>query len=203
MNCPHCQNIIPEASSFCLHCGKRMSSANNDGNSNRRMLIRFTILLVGVIIVVIIARSRFGYVSTPPTTGQTATFASNPPVPQWQHKADPLNDTMAVEPGAFKWYELNVPEEVRNWRIHGKFRAQGGSGNDIAAYVLDEESFENWKNNHRYLQYYDSGKVTVGSFDLRLNPGKYFLIFSNRMSTFSNKVVTINSTIEYDELKKE
>ena len=83
-----------------------------------------------------------------------------------------MKDTLVVEPNTFKLYELNVPEQVRNWRILGKFLAEGGSGNDIEAYMFDAEGIANWKNCHNYRQYYESGKVTVGSFDLYLNPRK-------------------------------
>ena len=112
-----------------------------------------------------------------------------------------MKDTLVVEPNTFKLYELNVPEQVRNWRIWGKFLAEGGSGNDIEAYVFDAEGIANWKNYHGYRRYYESGKVTAGSFDLPLNPGKYFLVFSNRMSIRSNKVARLETTTEFDESK--
>jgi hypothetical protein len=75
-------------------------------------------------------------------------------------------------------------------RVSAKFRAQGGSGNDIEVYILDEDGFENWSNGHQTSTYYNSGKVTVGRFNINLAPGKYFLVMNNKFSMVSNKVVT-------------
>jgi hypothetical protein len=94
--------------------------------------------------------------------------------------------TYVVEPGAYSWLEWNFDEVTR---VAAKFRARGGSGNDIEVFILDEDGFENWRNGHRAPTYYNSGRVTVGRFDVRLRPGKYFLVMSNTFSAVSNKVV--------------
>lgn len=91
-----------------------------------------------------------------------------------------------VEPGRYSWLEWNFDEVTR---VAAKFRARGGSGNDIEVFIVDEDGFENWRNGHQVPTYYNSGRVTVGRFDVRLRPGKYFLVMSNTFSTFSNKVV--------------
>ncbi|MGH9760477.1 MAG: hypothetical protein ACREDR_41475, partial [Blastocatellia bacterium] len=46
-------------------------------------------------------------------------------------------------------------------RLIGTFQAQGGSGNDIHLVITDEMGVQNITNNHQYLQWYDSGKVTT------------------------------------------
>ena len=96
--------------------------------------------------------------------------------------------TYVVEPGAYNYLEWNFNETTR---VAAKFRARGGSGNDIEIYILDEEGFENWRNGHRVQTYYNSGRVTVGHFDVRLARGKYFLVMNNKFSVVSNKVVTM------------
>jgi len=94
--------------------------------------------------------------------------------------------TYVVEPGHYTWLEWNFDEVTR---VAAKFRARGGSGNDIEVFILDEDGFENWRNGHRAPTFYISGRVTVGRFDVRLRPGKYFLVMSNTFSAVSNKVV--------------
>jgi len=96
--------------------------------------------------------------------------------------------TYVVEPSAYNWLEWNFNETTR---VSAKFRARGGSGNDIEVFILDEEGFENWRNGHRAQTYYNSGRVTVGHFNVRLAAGKYFLVMNNKFSLVSNKVVTI------------
>jgi hypothetical protein len=94
--------------------------------------------------------------------------------------------TYVVEPGHYTWLEWNFNEVTR---VAARFRARGGSGNDIEVFIFDEDGFENWRNGHRAPTYYNSGRVTVGRFDVRLRPGKYFLVMNNKFSAVSNKVV--------------
>lgn len=94
--------------------------------------------------------------------------------------------TYVVEPGAYMYVEWNFTEATT---VSAKFRARGGSGNDIEVFILDEEGYENWRNGHTAPTFYNSGRVTVGHFNLRLKPGKYFLVMNNRFSAVSNKVV--------------
>ena len=95
--------------------------------------------------------------------------------------------TYVVDPGAYMYIEWNFGEATT---VSAKFRARGGSGNDIEVFIVDEEGFENWRNGHNAPTYYNSGRVTVGHFNVRLKSGKYFLVMNNRFSTVSNKVVT-------------
>jgi hypothetical protein len=93
-----------------------------------------------------------------------------------------------VDAGGYSWLEWNFDELTR---VAAKFRARGGSGNDIEVFILDEDGFENWRNGHRVGTYYNSGRITVGRFDLNLRPGKYFLVMNNKFSAVSNKVVNL------------
>jgi hypothetical protein len=95
--------------------------------------------------------------------------------------------TYVVDPGAYMYVEWNFGEATT---VSAKFRARGGSGNDIEVFIVDEEGFENWRNGHNAPTFYNSGRVTVGHFNLRLKPGKYFRVMNNRFSAVSNKVVT-------------
>lgn len=93
-----------------------------------------------------------------------------------------------IDAGGYSWLTYNFDEVTR---IAGRFRARGGSGNDVEVFILDEDGFENWRNGHRAGTYYNSGRATVGRFDVTLRPGNYYLVMNNRFSSVSNKIVNL------------
>jgi hypothetical protein len=95
---------------------------------------------------------------------------------------------LTVQAGGYSWYNYNFTNQAR---LYGKFRAQGGSKNDIQMLIMDTDEFENWKNGNQYRRYYDSGSVTVATFDVSLPKGSYVMVFSNRSAILSPKAVTI------------
>ncbi len=103
-------------------------------------------------------------------------------------------ETFTVAPGSYKYFRFNASENGA--KVSGKFRAEGGSGNDIEVFLLDEDGFENYRNGHDTKTYYNSGRVTVGRINVRLGEGEYYLVFNNGFSSFSNKVVTSDIFIE-------
>ena len=61
---------------------------------------------------------------------------------------------------------------------------------------------ENYKNRHHFNIWYESGKTTIGKFDVRLAPGNYYLLISNTFSVFANKVVNLEMEISFEYLKQ-
>lgn len=98
-----------------------------------------------------------------------------------------VSQTLTVAPGKYAYFPFYVRTAGTN--VTGRFRAQGGSGNDIETFIVDEDGFVNYSNGHRVGTLYNSGRKTVGSINISLNPGRYYLIFNNSFSSFSNKVV--------------
>lgn len=103
-----------------------------------------------------------------------------------------VNSSFTVAPGQFKYFPFNVATFSN---INGRFRAQGGSGNDIEVIVLDSDALENFRNGHRVGTFYNSGKMTVGTININLNPGSYYLVFNNVYSMLTNKAVEANVSI--------
>lgn len=95
---------------------------------------------------------------------------------------------VTVKAGGYTWFDLNYAEMTE---LKGRFRAQGGSKNDIEVYVMDDDNFENWKNGNQSRSYYFSGRVTVANFNVRLPKGSYHLVFNNNWSIVTPKAVTI------------
>jgi hypothetical protein len=103
-----------------------------------------------------------------------------------------VDQTFPVGAHQYNYYKfsLTVPG-----RVTGHFSASGGA-NDIDVWVVDEDGFANFTNNHQVRTFYQSGYVTAGTIDLRLNSGTYYVIFSNSKALLTNKVVTANVQVE-------
>jgi hypothetical protein len=62
-----------------------------------------------------------------------------------------VNTAFTVKAGDAKYWNFRVGSDGAN--VVGRFRAEGGSGNDIKCLILDADSFENWRNGHRVRTY--------------------------------------------------
>jgi hypothetical protein len=101
-----------------------------------------------------------------------------------------VNTAFTVKAGDAKYWNFHVGSYGAN--VVGRFRAEGGSGNDIKCLILDADSFENWRNGHRVRTYYNSEKITVANINVNLPQGEYVLVFDNTYSVLTNKAVTAN-----------
>ena len=101
-----------------------------------------------------------------------------------------VNTAFTFKAGDAKYWNFQVGSAGTN--VVGRFRAEGGSGNDIKCLILDADSFENWRNGHRVKTYYNSEKITVANVNVNLPPGEYVLVFDNTYSILTNKAVTAN-----------
>lgn len=101
-----------------------------------------------------------------------------------------VNTAFTVKAGDAKYWNFRVRSSGVN--VVGRFRAEGGSGNDIKCLILNADSFENWRNGHTVRTYYNSEKITVANINVKLPEGDYVLVFDNTFSSLSNKAVTAN-----------
>jgi hypothetical protein len=106
-----------------------------------------------------------------------------------------VNTAFTVKAGDAKYWTFRVGSEGAN--VVGRFRAEGGSGNDIRCLILDGDSFENWRNGHKVRTYYNSDKITVANINVRLGEGEYVLVFDNTFSAISPKAVTANVELRW------
>jgi hypothetical protein len=124
---------------------------------------------------------RYEAPAPPPTSFEPAAQSGSPLV----------QDTFAVPPGTAKWWRFTVPAGMSG-HVTGEYNARGGSGNDIVAAITDE----NGANGHAGQFWYQTDKVTTDRLDVRLGPGTYYMVFSNRFSAFSSKSVSANIYLE-------
>jgi hypothetical protein len=109
---------------------------------------------------------------------------------------------VVVRHGSSVNYRITITPEMREPVVTGTFTASGGQGNDIAAAIADESGYTNWINGHQAQVFWSTqGKETTGSFEVRLKPGTYYLVFSNRFSAFTDKYVLLNATLNYQRLQ--
>lgn len=101
--------------------------------------------------------------------------------------------TLIVNAGNMTWQPIFL---YKDSFLSGEFTAQGGSGNDIQCFIVNESGLTNLRNGHAARNFYHSGVVTVDNFGVYLSEGQYYILFSNKMSLFSNKVVTLNYSIK-------
>jgi hypothetical protein len=127
---------------------------------------------------------------------------SAPPVlpllPQ-PHYVPVTNGALTVNANSLAWYTFVVPPNASTVAINGHFTATGGMGNDIIAYITDEDGLANLKNGHEAHVYYNSQKVTQSAIAVGLPnaPGNYYLVFDNRFSLITPKAVQVNATLSY------
>ena len=83
-------------------------------------------------------------------------------------------------------------------KLEGQFRATGGMRNSIEVWVMDDDEFVNWSNNHPVKALYNSQKVTQGTIEVYLrHPGKYHIVFNNMFSLMTPKAVEASLVLKY------
>lgn len=215
MYCQKCGKEIPDTSTFCLHCGSQvMATQNEPQSSSEARITKFPIsglVFIALIFAGIIAaanmyqRSRANEISSkgfqPSQTQIAVPFVKA--TPYWEKGSiNSPTKVLAVEPGSYLVQKFSVDEKWRDARIKGRFKAQGGNGNDVMVWITDEDGLENFNNRHNFRIWYESGKTTVGTFDVQLSPGNYYLLISNRFSVFANKLVNLDMEISFEYLKQ-
>lgn len=95
-----------------------------------------------------------------------------------------------VKANGYVQYRITITPDMVEPTVTGNFNAAGGTGNDITAVIADEMNYTNWINGHRARVFWGTeGKQTTGAFEVRLQPGTYYLVFSNKFSAFTDKQV--------------
>ena len=121
---------------------------------------------------------------TPPTiivTPQPALEISTPP----PARETVVDSTFPVRARSYQYYSFDV---AGSGHLTGTFNATGGR-DDIDVWVIDANQMANFGNGHNTHFYYRSDYVSYGQINLRLRPGSYYIIFSNRQALLTNKIV--------------
>jgi hypothetical protein len=166
-------------------------------NSRTWALAALVALFLGFVLIRFIASRNPS--NADPNEAFLRSMAKNPPVKLPQtHLVSIVNSAATVNAASYAWYTFVVPNGANTISVNGHFAATGGSGNDIECYVLDEDSFANFKNGHPTTTFFNSGKVTQAKIGAVLaTPGTYYIMLDNRFSLITPKAVQINATLSY------
>ncbi len=154
------------------------------------------ILIVGVILLAYdLSQPKAESEGGTPVAITSSPFAKTRYVPATKKIA---TGPVIVKAQGYVQYQFVITPEMVEPTVTGSFTASGGSGNDIAAVIADEMNYTNWINGHQSSAFWSTqGKETTGSFELRLKPGVYYLAFSNRFSSFTDKEVVVEADLNY------
>jgi hypothetical protein len=134
-------------------------------------------------------------------TGQAEGESVPQPEPPHACTTSIANGTITVNSIRYDSFLVRITPSMSSARLAGNFMASGGKSNDIVVLVVDEKTFRDWSNLYgvpakRFL--YNSGKVTMGSFDVSLpTAGDYYLVCSNVFSSSADKHVMIRADLSY------
>lgn len=128
--------------------------------------------------------------STPAPVPTQSKFAATPQPSLEQSTPLPVRETIVdstfpVRARSYETYSFNV---TGAGHLMGNFSATGGR-DDIDVWVIDANEMPNFANSHRTYFYYHSDYVSYGEINLRLKPGSYYIVFSNRTALLTNKIV--------------
>jgi hypothetical protein len=110
-----------------------------------------------------------------------------------------VRSSVTVKAGILREIPFTVDADMGNPRLEGQFYASGGSGNDIIVGVMNQIDYTNWSNGHAAGSVYFSGQVTAGKLSNSLpETGLYFLVLSNKFSSYSDKEVYSNIQLKFE-----
>jgi hypothetical protein len=120
----------------------------------------------------------------------------------WKQDENILATPFTVGPHTFRYYKFSVPPGSTNMRVVGQFGAvaengehslgaESNSDNNVEVYILSEAAFTTWQHGNATTSLYDSGLTPTGTVqaDLPGDAGTYYLVFSNKPSPKTAKVV--------------
>ncbi len=117
--------------------------------------------------------------------------SSTPIPPPIQSSGTPVaNGVYKVPPGEYQY----IPFVTScTGTLSGSFAAQAALGNNIIVYLMNQNGFNQYRVGQSASTYYNSGKVSSGSFNVSLGTGTYYVILSNTYSSFSTKTVSLQA----------
>ena len=208
MFCSKCGIETSDDSQFCRKCGQGLAvsvtstgtgaavaPARIAGAKPKSKLLRTPYAVAGILLI------GFLYYTSNANRNSSGNHAANPieRLTKQQHTTTVKNPALLINALNFSYFKLDVPSGATSVLLHGNFTASGGVGNDVEVFVLPENDFVNWLNRHAAKTFYNSGKVTVGTFDVNLpsDAGTYYLVFNNKFSLLTQKTVLVDAALTY------
>lgn len=136
-----------------------------------------------------------------PSTTTTYTPTPTPTLTFTNFQKILINQNITLKAG--NYYEVPFTVNIAtmlNVQVVGSFKALGGSGNDIDAYIMTDSQLQSWLKGQKAVGIYVSGRVSSADLTVPiLTSGTYHLVFSNDFSILSAKVVSANIILKWQE----
>jgi len=209
--CRECNDVLPDGVQFCSNCGTPIDQpsasthavpataglASAIGNKSHNLIMVTILALLAAIATGIIFQDSEAMQVLRAKTGFSQQLAVGP-------------STFSLPPGGFTSYKFVIPSAASNVVVRGEFhaspvataiknRAAVPDDGSVEAYVLGEAAFVVWRNGYSVGSEYDSGLRTQGTINAELpgEPGIYYLVFSNRSSSRTEKTIYADILLSY------
>ncbi len=180
--------------------GEQNYHAPKEGGNEWKWVAGALVVALIVVSVVALAPETRGDGKEPgPAKAATVSGFLRTPKTRYVDKTDSIvSKPVSIDAGGYVRYRITVPPNAISPVIVGRFHATGGAGNDIVGALADPLNIENFINGHAARVYWSTqGKQTAGTIEARVPPGECHLLFSNRFSTFSRKLVYLDVALKY------
>lgn len=220
MRCGTCSSEIPVNAQFCHICGDSVSDRVLRGVGARMRnpallptQARIAFALAGMLLLAglgyfaymtrgrIETRTASNFVES--VTHATASVPSAANIydrlTKKEHRVPLDNRAMTVNQLGYSFFQLDVPPKASSVELQGKFVTSGAGGNTIEAFVFSESDYEKWLEKRAANPFYSSGRVSMGTIDASLpsGSGTYYLVFNNKFSGMSPKLVRLDAALNY------
>lgn len=206
VKCSKCSTDLPDDAIACYKCASPVWTppqpsvqAKNNGKviavsgavTAAIVGVAVGVLIIGVMIAafIYVSERQRGMADAERRKNQRVingvTYENIPPAPPPPLQPTVLiDDAFNVDARAWRTYNISLNRPAR---VHGWFNVSGGT-DTAKCLIMDSPEYENWKNSGDYRRYYDSGNVTNGKIDIRLDAGSYIVVYYNP-ELFNNKTM--------------
>jgi hypothetical protein len=211
--CTNCGANLPQGSQFCLKCGQALPATE----TSSAIEVPPTVVVSSRSLPRETVRPRLQRRQRPRIflwllvlmlpLGMWWATSSDMPAAQHVRSLFTTSETEAIIPAnlsvsshSFSAYKFTVPASASNVVVSGQFKATGGSTNDVEVVVLADAAFATWQSGYSTNTYYSSGRVSQGDINAALpqGAGTYYVVFSNKFSPRTAKVVQADVNLRYD-----
>jgi len=176
----------------------RASLDNSGTPAIQKILAIFLLAAIAVAIGLLMWQRKTQAVQAEAARAEAARIASIPQIQYVPVSKSMVSGELTLHARDTRIFRFTITADMREPHVVGRFIARGPYGADIEALIMSEEEFPNWDNGHQAkVLYSTNGPKTTDRFDVRLVPGDYVLIFSNRAALLFTRYVTPVVELKY------
>ena len=123
--------------------------------------------------------------------------SSGPTAVAHTHSVIIVEGEFGISANSWGAIQVNVTTSMGSPRVTASFTVLGGAGDRIRVLVMAEAEAVNWSNGQAFTALYDSGQITMASFDAEVGFGRHYVVFDNS-SNASSRDVAIRVGLAWD-----